>query len=143
MTILALRSDAADTTAALTRLDRGVRAGTVRVTRTYGQVLRTRVRAGASGRPGPRAQTGDYRRSIGLELLVVGEDVYAVVGTNAPQGRRLEYGFYNMRDSLGRLFHQPPYPHFGPALEQTAPTYELALRQMLDEQIQHEEGGRR
>lgn len=130
--MLALRaSGARETSAAMLLVERAVTLGTVRVTRTYGQLLRTKVRANASGRPGPRAQTGDYRRSIGLEVLTLGGNVYAVVGTNAPQGRRLEYGFMNLRDSLGRLYHQPPYPHFNPALDSLAPAYAIALSQLV------------
>ena len=94
----------------------------------YGALYRTRVRARASGRPGPRAITGDYRRSITLELRGGGgsgalnygsSGTTAEIYTNRPQARRLEYGFMNMTDSLGRTFRQPPYPHFEPDLQRT------------------------
>lgn len=98
--------------------------------RRAGGVLQTRVRANASGRTGqigpalyggageigPRVQTGDYRRSIGLRAYSGGDIFAAEVGTNAPQGRRLEQGFFGA-DSLGRVYHQPPLPHFGPAAD--------------------------
>lgn len=88
----------------------------------HGQMLQTRVKANASGRPGPNAPTGDYRRSIGLRVVSRGGVVTAFVGTNKPQGRRLEYGFHGA-DSLGRVYNQPPYPHFGPAVDATAPGF--------------------
>ena len=80
-----------------------------------GAMLRTLVRAGASGRPGPRVQTGDYRRSI---AQVNGMDrgvPTSLVSTNSPQAYRLEYGFNDV-DVLGRRFHQPPLPHWRPAI---------------------------
>jgi hypothetical protein len=135
MTTLGISTNATRTAAALAGLDESIRLSVPKITRLYGEILRARVRVNASGRPGPRAQTGDYRRSIGLEVFTLGDEIYAVVGTNAPQGRRLEYGFMNMTDSLGRLFHQPPYPHFGPALEETAPQYEAALEQTVGQVI--------
>lgn len=132
MTVLAVQSTGArEAVVALALIDRAVDLGVRRVTGTYGQLLRTKVRANASGRPGPRVQTGDYRRSIGLEMYGADGGIQAVVGTNAPQARRLEYGFMNMRDSLGRLYHQPPFPHFNPALDSVAPAYEIALSQLV------------
>lgn len=84
----------------------------------HGQLLQTRVMANASGRPGPNVVTGDYRRSITLRVFRNGGMAVAVVGTNKPQGRRLEFGFHGV-DSLGRHYNQPPYPHFGPAMDVT------------------------
>lgn len=81
-----------------------------------GAWVRTSVRAHASGRPGPRARTGDYRRSIAQTNGFQGKVPVAWVFTNAPQGRRLEYGF-NSIDALGRHYRQPPYPHWRPAIE--------------------------
>lgn len=92
----------------------------------WGQLLTTRVQAKASGRPGPNAPTGDYRRSISLEMSQFGTFMYASVGTNKPQGRRLEFGFEG-RDSLGRIYHQPPYPHFGPATDEIEGPFEQAM----------------
>lgn len=96
------------------------------VTRHYGQLLTTRVKAKASGRPGPNAPTGEYRRSIHLLMDRGPLGVTAYVGTNAPQGRRLEFGFVGA-DSLGRHYNQPPYPHFGPALDEIGPLYQAAV----------------
>jgi hypothetical protein len=104
------------------------------VVRHFGQLYQTRVRAAASGRPGPRAITGDYRRSITLEMTVIGGNVAAVIGTVAPQGRRLEYGYVGP-DSLGRTFSQPPYPHFGPPLDRTVEEMQKALAAMIDAEV--------
>lgn len=133
-----MSTNAVQTAEALIRVDHAIGAGAVRVTRTFGELLRTRVRANASGRPGPRVQTGDYRRSISLEVSSSGTDVAAFVGTNAVQGARLENGFMGMRDSLGRLYHQPPFPHFAPAHERTAPEYATAMEHMAATAIQAE-----
>lgn len=73
------------------------------------------VRGNASGRPGPRAPTGDYRRSIVGDWERRGDVVSIQVGTNADQALRLEYGFRGV-DVLGRRYDQPPYPHFLPAV---------------------------
>jgi hypothetical protein len=80
-----------------------------------GQQLVTRIRANASGRPGPRVITGNYRRSWSTRL--VSGALAVVVGTNAPQARRLEYGFSGT-DSLGRRYNQPPFAHVEPAVRQ-------------------------
>lgn len=89
------------------------------VTRHFGMLLQTKVKAYASkprtGPPGPRIQTGDYVRSISLNMERQADTVSAVVGTNKPQGRRLEFGFVGT-DSIGRHYNQPPYPHWRPAL---------------------------
>lgn len=97
-----------------------------------GAVLQTKVKANASGRPGPRAQTGDYRRSIGLTVRTSARTVTAEVGTNAVQGFRLEFGFYGLTDSLGRLYHQPPYPHFQPAADAMRATFPAAIAAGVD-----------
>ncbi len=65
--------------------------------------------------PGPNVATGDYVRSIALEVTEAGSAHVATVSTNLPQARRLEFGFVGT-DSLGRSYRQPPYPHWRPAL---------------------------
>lgn len=104
------------------------------VTRHHGLLLQTKVKAYASkprtGPPGPRIQTGDYNRSISLNMgTEVGSPV-ATVGTNKPQGRRLEYGFVGT-DSLGRHYNQPPYPHFRPALWEVRPLFTAAIAALV------------
>ena len=119
MTTFDMDSNAAEVAGALVAV--GVRAGAraFAITRHHGQLLQTTVKRRASlprsGPPGPRLQTGDYARSINLRMETGAGTIAAVVGTNRPQGRRLEYGFTGV-DALGRRYHQPPYPHFRPAL---------------------------
>lgn len=116
MSVIGAKLVAADF--ASTAADAGAVA--TRIVRHHGRLLQTRVKARASGRPGPRTVTGDYRRSIGMQMRGSAEvgTVSAVVGTNKPQGRRLEFGFVGA-DSAGRVYDQPPYPHFGPAFDET------------------------
>ncbi len=77
----------------------------------HGQELLDAVRRHASGRPGPNVVTGAY---IGAMVLTY-RDGGAYVSNPSPQTNRLEYGFVGV-DSLGRLYNQPPLPHFAPAL---------------------------
>lgn len=76
------------------------------------------VRAHASGRPGPQVITGQYRASIRIVDSQDNADgsVY-YVGTDAPQAARLEFGFVGV-DAIGRHYHQPPFPHWRPALQE-------------------------
>lgn len=109
-----------------------IRAGVV--TRHHGMLLQTKVKAYASrprtGPPGPRIQTGDYNRSISLNINRGPDTVEAVVGTVKPQGRRLEFGFVGT-DSIGRNYNQPPYPHFRPALFEVQPLYVAAIAALV------------
>jgi hypothetical protein len=93
--------------------------------------LQGRVRGKASGRPGPNAPTGDYRRSIATRVTQTKGSVTGEVGTNRPQGRRLEMGFHGT-DSLGRHFNQPPLPHFGPAVDETEGPFRARLQAAVD-----------
>lgn len=77
---------------------------------------------------GPRIITGDYNRSIYLRITPTS----AEVGTNKPQGRRLEFGFSGT-DSLGRTYDQPPYAHFGPGFDDTVPGYMAALSAVISD----------
>ena len=95
--------------------------------RHHGQLLRTQVMRNASGRPGPNVRTGDYRRSITVEFSEGPEGFTAVVGSNAPQAARLEFGFHGA-DSLGRVYNQPPFPHFGPAIQAIGPGFVSAFK---------------
>jgi hypothetical protein len=110
----------------------GVRAGAKAfvVTQTFGQILLANVRRRASlprtGPPGPRLQTGDYVRSMSVSTTISGGGPTATAGTNAPQARRLEFGF-NGTDSLGRRYTQPAYAHWGPALDEVAPAFVAAI----------------
>ena len=92
----------------------------------FGMLLQTAVKAAASGRPGPNVVTGDYRRSISLTVSMEGISAVAHVGTDRPQGRRLEFGFHGA-DSLGRVYNQPPYAHFGPAVQIVGPLFQTGV----------------
>lgn len=95
------------------------------VTNFTAELERT-VKRNASGRPGPNAPTGNYRRSINRQVQRLPPGTTGQVGTSAPQGRRLEYGFHGV-DSLGRTYRQPAYPHFGPALDDIGPKFLAAM----------------
>jgi hypothetical protein len=73
------------------------------------------VKGKASGRPGPRFVSGDFRRSIVGDSEIGVGTILGQIGTNAAQGRRLEYGFVGV-DVLGRRYNQPPYPYLQPAV---------------------------
>lgn len=75
-----------------------------------------RIRQNASGRPGPNVITGRYRASWRSETRGIPYGAECTIGTDAPQGRRLEFGFFDMTDSIGRHYFQPPFPHVQPAL---------------------------
>lgn len=88
--------------------------------RVSAALLVASIRQRASGRPGPRVITGRYRASWQSEVTAAGTVFVAQIGSNAPQARRLEYGFVGT-DSLGRRYAQPPFPHVGPAVEASGP----------------------
>lgn len=81
------------------------------------------IRAAASGRPGPNVITGRYRSSWQVDTRLLPYGAQCTIGTNEPQGRRLEWGFTGF-DSIGRYYDQPPFPHVGLAV----PRMETALR---------------
>ena len=73
------------------------------------RAARSRTLPSVAGLP-PRLQTGNYNRSIGVHFARnVGGSAWASIGTNAVQGRALEFG--------GR--HTYPHPHFGPSFERS------------------------
>jgi hypothetical protein len=74
------------------------------------------IRSNSSGRPGPNVITGQYRASWKSVTRPIPHGAHCTLGTTKPQGRRLEFGFWNMTDSIGRHYFQPPYPHVQPAL---------------------------
>lgn len=78
------------------------------------ELLRVKIQQRASGRPGPNVITGEYRSS--WQVLRQGDGTY-VVFSDAPQAARLEYGFAGV-DALGRVYHQPPFPHVNPAADE-------------------------
>lgn len=111
----------------LSRSAAGAQVKALGVLRHHGMLLRARAMANAShprsqDSAKPRIQTGDYVRSITLSVT----GTSALVGTNRVQGRRLEFGFTGV-DAIGRHYDQPPYPHFGPALDEVAPGFILGM----------------
>lgn len=123
-------SSAREIAVAFEELGAKAAADVARVVVHHGQLLQTRVKAHASGRPGPRAVTGDYRRSIQLAVTRDEWGIKATVYSMAPQAWRLEAGFTGI-DASGRHYHVPPFPHFGPAFDQTAPEFEADLMAVL------------
>lgn len=128
-------TNAAEVSANFGRYLRDARRNVRRAVETHGLLLETRIKAKASrpasGPPGPRAITGDYRASWNSRLVMQTPDVSTIrVGTNKPQARRLELGFAG-RDALGRVYNQPPYPHVRPAAEEGADPFRRALLEAI------------
>jgi hypothetical protein len=95
------------------------------LTRQNAQELRRRIQENANtGIHGPREPhiPGTTGRFTGG-----GRAVSASVWTNAPQANRLEYGFWGMTDRIGRTFHQPAYPHIGPAVDEIEERFAVQL----------------
>ena len=124
-------SNAVEIAAALQGRAEAVLPSAISVVRHYAMLLETQIKANASGRPGPNAPTGDYRRSWTSEVHASADAVTAIVGTNKPQARRLEYGYVGT-DSLGRVYDQPPYAHVGPAVETIGPMFVEAMGRVAD-----------
>lgn len=61
-----------------------------------------------------RSQARRFRRTGGYEASIVTRG--GIVLTKHPAARRLEKGFVG-RDSMGRIYHQAPRPHWRPAIE--------------------------
>jgi hypothetical protein len=61
-------------------------------------------------------QDPDYHDSWGIAEALGPADATVIVGTDAPQAARLEWGFHGT-DSLGRHVDQAPRPHVGPACD--------------------------
>ena len=127
-------SDAARVALELKAIGVAATAAVNRIEAQHALLLETRVKANASGRPGPRAITGDYRRSITATRGAEGFGAMLggwTVGTNAPQGPRLEYGFVGT-DRAGRRYNQPAFPHFGPAVPGVEASFLAALHALAD-----------
>jgi hypothetical protein len=105
---------------------------TDRTVQQQARLLRALIMENASGRPGPNVISGDYRGSWKRQPFAVPDGGGAEVGTNEPQGRRLEYGFYDRTDSIGRHFFQVPRPHVEPAVNELSGDFEQAFKDALD-----------
>jgi hypothetical protein len=77
-------SNAAEIAAQLQGRAAAVLPSAVSVVRHCAMLLETQIKANASGRPGPNAPTGDYRRSWTHEVHTGADAVLAIVGTSKP-----------------------------------------------------------
>ncbi len=102
---------------------------TLTTVQKFGLLLQGRIQARASGRPGPRVRTGDYRRSWNTIVIPRLGEVSSDTGTSSPQARRLEFGFTGV-DALGRHYDQPPFPHARPALTEIEPGFVAAIGEL-------------
>jgi hypothetical protein len=98
--------------------------------RHVAELGRGMIRRNASGRPGPNIITGQYRASWQTVTQPLPYGALCTIGTDAPQGRRLEWGFTGI-DSIGRYYDQPPFPHVG----QAVPRIEMALRDAMRDAV--------
>jgi HK97 gp10 family phage protein len=81
--------------------------------------------------------TSTLSRSIHMQTISGSPaDAAVAVGTDVPYARRIEFGFMNMTDSLGRLFHQPAQPYLRPALDENRAEirakYDAVLRLLME-----------
>lgn len=84
---------------------------------------------------GAPVNTGQYRGSIHTvppQWELGGTTPFVLIGTDLPQARRLEYGFWDMTDILGRHFWQYPRPHFRPPLDTQWGKYLAIMKGDLD-----------
>lgn len=70
--------------------------------------------------------TGTLRRSVHVQQEWEGLSPVALVGTDVPYARRLEYGFYDI-DSLGRHYEQPAAPVWRPVWDSNLQKYKVML----------------
>ncbi|MEV3996747.1 HK97 gp10 family phage protein [Streptomyces halstedii] len=121
-----------------TRLDKAAaRIGPAvqRAVQHTGELGRARIRGNASGRPGPNVISPDgrnYRSSWETKNRRLPYGAMCTIGTNAPQGRRLEFGFSGP-DRLGRVYNQPPFAHVGPAIGYISATLMMEMRYAVAE----------
>lgn len=86
-----------------------------------GQALSDSVTAGAllvenDAKIAAPVLTGTLRRSIHTEVTAGDGEASALVGTDVPYARRLEFGFVGA-DRLGRHYNQAARPYLRPALD--------------------------
>lgn len=72
-------------------------------------------------------KTGTLRRSVHVEVQQEGTDMVALVGTDVVYALRQEYGFAG-KDSLGRVYNQPPRPVWRPVFDHNRAKYERILK---------------
>lgn len=116
---------AGDVAADMVRWSTGLQSRAAAITNNYGQVLHGRVRALAAA----QMDVTDYDQSIQLLPARGQRWVRVDVGTDDPAGYRHEFGFVGV-DSRGRAYHDPPHPHFLPALYAVKPLFEAAIERL-------------
>lgn len=84
--------------------------------------------------------TGTLRRSIHTETRQSGRKAEAIVGTDVPYARRLEFGFIGA-DSRGRHYHQTPRPYLRPALDENRDQVKRIVGDVVTQAVAHEMGG--
>jgi Bacteriophage HK97-gp10, putative tail-component len=107
---------------ALAKISAAADAAGAEIVTKGGHAVEAAAKAHTDGRPGPQRQTGNLSRSIRLlgVTRVKPGSWESRTGPTAVYSRRIELGF-NQADSLGRVFHQPPYPYMGPGLRDAVP----------------------
>lgn len=86
---------------------------------------RDEVRRHAEGRPGPEKVSGAYWNSIEVVTVEGGflrASFQTSVTSDHPAAARLELGYVGI-DALGRHYNQPPFPHWGPAIDIVGPKW--------------------
>lgn len=96
----------------------------------YAEEFKQEVINNASGRPGPNIVTGDYVSRFRIVKEKVFGGVKVSVVNDHPATARLELGYTGV-DSLGRVYHQPPFPHWRLAEEVVGPRYAEAARKRV------------
>jgi Bacteriophage HK97-gp10, putative tail-component len=94
--------------AALAALLRGPQGPVARDLSVRAIKVTSQAKINASGRPGPRVDTGRLRSSISWRINEDSQGLYADIGTGVPYGRILE---------LGLTRNGMRYPFLVPALE--------------------------
>lgn len=100
-----------------------------------GQALRDAVEAGAlivetDAKIAAPVLTGTLRRSLHTEVTSSDGQAEALVGTDVPYARRLEFGFVGA-DRLGRHYNQAARPYLRPALDSNRARVREAITSVL------------
>lgn len=88
----------------------------------YAPAMLESMRKASVTPPGPHKRTGDYQKAWSATFT----QKSITLSNPSPQTKRLEYGFVG-RDSLGRLYHQPPFPHIRPVMMAWRPVWVVAM----------------
>jgi hypothetical protein len=118
----AIFSGGPEFSAALARIAVAVERAAADAVMKGAHMIEASAKAHSSGRPGPNVPSGSHRRSIHVEgPTVSGGQIRADIGPSMIYSRRLELGYDDMTDALGRVYHQKPLPYLDPALAEVTP----------------------